>query len=78
MNYDNGMDLVSVFQSIKKEIERRIDCIQKIYFEPKLLWDDKKDGKKYILQPDSNLPPYYYRMKAMDDVKELGKIYFKI
>lgn len=60
-------------KSIKKEIERRIDCIQKIYFEPKLLWDDKKDGKKYILQPDSNLPPYYYRMKAMDDVKELEK-----
>ncbi|XP_062564241.1 protein C1orf43 homolog isoform X2 [Armigeres subalbatus] len=60
-------------KSIKKEIERRIDCIQKIYFEPKLLWDDKTDGKKYILQPDANLPPYYYRMKAMDDVKELEK-----
>ncbi|XP_058453661.1 protein C1orf43 homolog isoform X2 [Malaya genurostris] len=60
-------------KSIKKEIERRIDCINKIYFEPKLLWDDKKDGEKYILQPDSVLPPYYYRMKAMDDVKELEK-----
>ncbi|XP_058822880.1 protein C1orf43 homolog isoform X2 [Topomyia yanbarensis] len=60
-------------KSIKKEIERRIDCIHKIYYEPKLLWDDKKDGEKYILQPDSVLPPYYYRMKAMDDVKELEK-----
>lgn len=59
-------------KSVKKEIERRIDCIQKIYFEPKLLWDDK-DGEKYILRPDSNLPPYYYRMKAVDDVKELEK-----
>ncbi|XP_055606493.1 protein C1orf43 homolog isoform X1 [Uranotaenia lowii] len=61
-------------KSIKKEIERRIDCIQKIYFEPRLLWDDKKDGDKYILHPNSNnLPPYYYRMKAMDDIKELEK-----
>lgn len=59
-------------KSIKKEIERRIDSIQKIYFEPRLLWD-AKDGEKYILRPDSDLPPYYYRMKAMDDVKELEK-----
>ncbi|XP_055636328.1 protein C1orf43 homolog isoform X2 [Toxorhynchites rutilus septentrionalis] len=60
-------------KSIKKEIERRIDCIQKIYYEPKLLWDDKKDGDKYILQPDSTLPPYYYRMKAMDDIQDLER-----
>lgn len=59
-------------KSIKKEIERRIDSIQKIYFEPRLLWDTK-DGEKYILRPDSDLPPYYYRMKAMDDVKEMEK-----
>lgn len=64
-------------KSIKKEIERRIDSIQKIYFEPRLLWDTKKDdGEKYILRPDSNLPPYYYRMKAVDDVKELGEMRF--
>lgn len=60
-------------KSIKKEIERRIDCIQKIYFEPRLLWDTKDDGEKYILRPDTDLPPYYYRMKAVDDVKELEK-----
>uniref|UniRef100_A0A1Q3FEG4 Putative nice-3 family member n=2 Tax=Culex tarsalis TaxID=7177 RepID=A0A1Q3FEG4_CULTA len=60
-------------KSIKKEIERRIDSIQKIYFEPRLLWDTKDDGERYILRPDSNLPPYYYRMKAVDDVKELEK-----
>ncbi|XP_052866844.1 protein C1orf43 homolog isoform X1 [Anopheles cruzii] len=59
-------------KSIKKEIERRLDSIQKIYYEPKLIWNDK-DDEKYILQPDSNLPPYYWRMKAVDDVKELER-----
>ncbi|KFB37513.1 AGAP004471-PA-like protein [Anopheles sinensis] len=60
-------------KSIKKEIERRLDCIQKIYYEPKLIWDDKLDDEKYILQPDTTLPPYYWRMKAVDDVKELER-----
>ncbi|XP_050083254.1 protein C1orf43 homolog [Anopheles aquasalis] len=60
-------------KSIKREIERRLDSIQKIYYEPKLIWDEKKDGDKYILQPDSKLPPYYWRMKAVDDVKELER-----
>uniref|UniRef100_A0A8W7PCV3 Uncharacterized protein n=1 Tax=Anopheles coluzzii TaxID=1518534 RepID=A0A8W7PCV3_ANOCL len=61
-------------KSIKKEIERRIDCIQKIYYEPKLIWDDKQqDDEKYILKPDTTLPPYYWRMKAVDDVKELER-----
>ncbi|XP_053679974.1 protein C1orf43 homolog [Anopheles nili] len=58
-------------KSIKKEIERRLDCIQKIYYEPKLIWDDTTKDDKYILKPDSALPPYYWRMKAVDDVKEL-------
>lgn len=56
-------------KSIKKEIERRLDCIQKIAYEPQLIWDDSR----YILQPDSELPPYYYRLKAVDDVKLLEK-----
>uniref|UniRef100_A0A182NSG1 Uncharacterized protein n=1 Tax=Anopheles dirus TaxID=7168 RepID=A0A182NSG1_9DIPT len=60
--------------SIKKEIERRLDCIQKIYYEPQLLWNDQqKDDEKYILKPDTTLPPYYWRMKAVDDVKELER-----
>lgn len=58
-------------QSIKKEIERRLDVIQKIAYEPQLIWDDSK----YILQPDSKLPPYYYRLRAVDDVKILGIAY---
>lgn len=62
-------------KALRKEIERRLDCIQKIAQEPKLLWNDDK----YILQCDKPLPPYYYRMQAVDDVKILGiksRIYF--
>ena len=55
-------------KALRKEIERRLDCIQKIAQEPKLLWNDDK----YILQCDKPLPPYYYRMQAVDDVKILG------
>ncbi|XP_033154491.1 uncharacterized protein C1orf43 homolog [Drosophila mauritiana] len=57
-------------KALRREIERRLDCIQKITQEPKLLWDD---GDKYIVQPEQEapLPPYYYRMKAVDDVKLL-------
>lgn len=54
-------------KGIRREIERRLDCIQKIAHEPKLLWEDDK----YILKPDQPLPPYYYRMRAVDDVKIL-------
>lgn len=56
-------------KSIKKEIERRLDCIQRITYEPQLLDDDTS----YILQPDSSLPPYYYRLKAVDDIRILEK-----
>ncbi|XP_023159975.1 uncharacterized protein C1orf43 homolog [Drosophila hydei] len=57
-------------KALRREIERRLDCIQKIAQEPKLLWTDTD---KYILQPgpEQELPPYYYRMKAVDDVKLL-------
>lgn len=57
-------------KSIKKEIERRLDCIQRIAYEPQLISDD---DSRYILQPDSSLPPYYYRLKAVDDIKILEK-----
>lgn len=57
-------------KSIKKEIERRLDCIQRITYEPQLLADDDDDSS-YILQPDASLPPYYYRLKAVDDIKLL-------
>lgn len=57
-------------KSIKKEIERRLDCIQRINYEPQLMSDD---DSRYILQTDSSLPPYYYRLKAVDDIKILEK-----
>lgn len=57
-------------QSIKKEIERRLDCIQRIAYEPQLIWDD---DSRYILRPDTTLPPFYYRLKAVDDIKILGR-----
>lgn len=56
-------------KSIKKEIERRLDCIQRISYEPQLIWDD---DSRYILKPDTTLPPFYYRLKAVDDIKILG------
>lgn len=56
-------------KQIKREIERRLDCVDRLYFEPNL-WpvDDK-----FILKPGMKLPPYYYRMKAVDDIKLLEK-----
>uniref|UniRef100_A0A1A9X310 Uncharacterized protein n=1 Tax=Glossina brevipalpis TaxID=37001 RepID=A0A1A9X310_9MUSC len=60
-------------KALRKEIERRLDCIQKIVQEPKLLWMDDK----YILQPEKSLPPYYYRMQAVDDIKILEQEIFK-
>uniref|UniRef100_A0A1I8QBL8 Uncharacterized protein n=1 Tax=Stomoxys calcitrans TaxID=35570 RepID=A0A1I8QBL8_STOCA len=56
-------------KALRREIERRLDCIQKIAQEPKLLWNDDK----YILQCDKPLPTYYYRMQAVDDVKILER-----
>uniref|UniRef100_A0A2S2R6E4 Uncharacterized protein n=1 Tax=Sipha flava TaxID=143950 RepID=A0A2S2R6E4_9HEMI len=69
-------------KTLKREIERRIEVIPKICFEPKLLAIDQDDDRsKYILPPpaelnDKPLPAHYYRMKAVDDVKKLGSIYF--
>jgi len=58
-------------KSIKKEIERRLDCIQqRIVYEPQLIYDD---DSRYILKPDTTLPPYYYRLKAVDDIRILEK-----
>lgn len=58
-------------KSIKKEIERRLDCIQqRIAYEPQLIHDD---DSRYILRPDTTLPPYYFRFRAVDDIKMLEK-----
>lgn len=47
---------------IRREIERRLQSVQKIVHEPKLI---SGEGK-FIL-------PYYYRQRAVDDVKWLEK-----
>jgi len=57
-----------LFQSLKKEIERRIEVIPRIQYEPQLISDPR-----YILTPGGQVPPHYYRLKAVDDVKTLGK-----
>lgn len=57
---------------IRREIERRLHCAQKIIHEPKLIAEDGK----FILRNangSSSLPPYYYRQRAVDDVKWLQK-----
>lgn len=56
-------------KNVKREIERRLEVVDKLYFEPQLLATDDK----FILKPGTNLPPYYYRMRAVDDVKLLEK-----
>jgi hypothetical protein len=53
-------------KQIKKEIDRRLDVINKLYYEPQLL--DNSD--KFI---PNKLPNYYFRMKAVDDLKLLEK-----
>ncbi|BES90447.1 NICE-3 protein [Nesidiocoris tenuis] len=57
-------------KSLKKEIHRRIDLVPKIVFEPQVINDN---DSRYILPPGSQLPPFYYRLKACDDVKLLEK-----
>lgn len=66
-----------LFQTLKREIEQRIEQIPKIVYEPKLMTACQDDNhSKYILPPTESknkpLPAHYYRMKAVDDVKKLG------
>ncbi|XP_054277330.1 protein C1orf43 homolog [Macrosteles quadrilineatus] len=55
-------------KSLKKEIHRRIDAIPKIVYEPRMI---SESDSQYIMPPDNHLPPFYCRLKAMDDVKLL-------
>lgn len=52
--------------------------IPKIIFEPKLMTDNQGgDRSKYILPPtetNKSLPAHRYRMKAVDDIKNLGNM----
>ncbi|XP_015584927.1 uncharacterized protein C1orf43 homolog [Cephus cinctus] len=53
-------------KSLKRETERRIEVIPRIQYEPQLISDPR-----YIMAPGGQVPPHYYRMKAVDDVKTL-------
>ncbi|KAJ8929932.1 hypothetical protein NQ314_017341 [Rhamnusium bicolor] len=53
---------------LKREIERRIDLVQKIMCEPQLT---SKTDPRYIVCPGQQIPTHYYRLKAVDDVKIL-------
>lgn len=57
-------------KSLKKEIHRRIDLVPKVVYEPQL---NKDNDSKFILPPGSDVPPFYYRLKACDDIKLLEK-----
>ncbi|XP_068620416.1 protein C1orf43 homolog [Battus philenor] len=52
-------------KSLKKEIERRIEAVPWIVYEPRLL---SAEPSHYILEPQQ---PYHYRFRAVDDVKTL-------
>nr|CAH7734620.1 unnamed protein product [Callosobruchus chinensis]CAH7752882.1 unnamed protein product [Callosobruchus chinensis] len=55
-------------KALKREIERRLDLIQKIVCEPQLI---SKTDPRYIVCPGQQIPAHYYRLKAVDDVKIL-------
>ncbi|XP_014256292.1 uncharacterized protein C1orf43 homolog [Cimex lectularius] len=57
-------------KNLKKEIHRRVDLVPKIVYEPTVLNDN---DSRYILPPGSQVAPFYYRLKACDDVKLLEK-----
>ncbi|KAK8747305.1 hypothetical protein OTU49_016737 [Cherax quadricarinatus] len=59
-------------KALKREIERRLDRVADIYYEPKLLMLEI-DNKT-----NSDLPPYYFRMKAVDNMKYLGKFSLRL
>ncbi|GLV43442.1 uncharacterized protein CBL_03984 [Carabus blaptoides fortunei] len=57
-------------KSLKREIERRIDLIPRIIHDPQLL---NSLDSRYILCPGQQVPAYYHRLKAVDDVKMLER-----
>lgn len=54
---------------MKREIDRYIEVIPRIVCEPVLLDEDSP----YILQPGTQPPLHYCRLKAVNDVKILEK-----
>ncbi|XP_017763888.1 PREDICTED: uncharacterized protein C1orf43 homolog [Eufriesea mexicana] len=54
-------------KSLKKEIERRIEVIPRIQYEPQLI----SDPRLILTSRGPGVPPHYYRLKAVDDIKTL-------
>ncbi|XP_071540115.1 protein C1orf43 homolog [Panulirus ornatus] len=52
-------------KALRREIEQRLDRVAEIYYEPKLL------TLEIDTQSNNELPPYYFRMKAVDNMKYL-------
>lgn len=52
-------------KALRREIDRRIDRVSDIFYEPKLLTPEIDN------RASSDLPPYYFRMKAVDNMKYL-------
>lgn len=68
-----GLSVYKPVLFILKEIHRRIELVPKIVYEPRV---SDESNSKYILPPGSSVPPFYYRLKACDDVKLLGMLLF--
>jgi len=58
-------------QSLKREIFRRIETIPKITYEPHMLKEEAEDQENGKSSPKKR-PCHYFRMKAVDDAKNLG------
>lgn len=59
---------------MRREILRRIDAIPKVTYEPQMLREDVE--LKYSQDENAKKPCHYYRMKAIDEAKSLGR--FKV
>lgn len=67
-------NVLSIVQSLKKEIERRIEVIPRIQYEPQLI----SDPRLILTSRGPGVPPHYYRLKAVDDIKTLGNYNYKL
>ncbi|KAF4522950.1 hypothetical protein B566_EDAN009540 [Ephemera danica] len=60
-------------KSLRRDIDRRIELIPRILYEPRLLGEEDGDNERYIIRPGAQVPPSYYRFKAVDDIKLLER-----
>ncbi|PRD24520.1 UNVERIFIED_CONTAM: hypothetical protein NCL1_43512 [Trichonephila clavipes] len=71
MNSQNLL-LILVLPSVQNEINRRLDVIKSISYQPTLL---KKSDEVYFTEEANSIqkPCHLYRMKALDSISRLGK-----